>query len=223
VKPEQGARLGQACRWAGVFVAGVGYAVLAHRAAAASTRDSFSALVAVTPLLALALVIAWRSRHRAAMLVSWAAVCALLYTMSEWLLAHYEWIFLLEHAGIHALLGLVFGKSLRAGHEPLVTGFARRVHSSLSPAVTAYTRSVTWAWTFYFAAISVSSLLLFGLAPRAVWSTFANLLTFPLLVTMFAGEYAVRCRVLPAGDRAGPLEAIRAYRQSVSAARARQP
>jgi uncharacterized membrane protein len=217
VKAERGApRFWQACRWAAVFIVGAAYSVLAYRAAASATRDSFSTLVAVTPLLALAFAMAWRSRHRAAMLASWVAACAALYAIGGWLLTHYQWIFLLEHAGMHALLGVAFGKSLRAGHEPLVTGFARIVHRTLSPALVAYTRSVTLAWTLYFAGISLASLLLFRLAPIAVWSTFANLLTFPLLVAMFAAEYAVRCHVLPVADRAGPLEAIRAYRQSTS-------
>jgi uncharacterized membrane protein len=223
VKADHGGRFRQACRWAAVLVLGATYAVLAHRAAASGTRDLFSTLVAVTPLMALALVLAWRSRHRVLLVTSWAGLSVALYAASGWLLGHYEWIFLLEHAGIHALLGLAFGRSLRTGREPLVTGFARIVHGSMSPALIAYTRSVTWAWTCYFAVISISSLLLFWLAPIATWSTFANLLTFPLLVAMFAIEYAVRCRVLPVADRAGPLEAIRAYRQSASGARARQP
>jgi uncharacterized membrane protein len=221
VKAEPGAPFWQVCRWTAVFIVGATYAVLAHRAAAAGARDSFSTLVAVAPLLTLAFVMAWRSGHRAAMLASWVAVCFALYAVSGWLLTHYEWIFLLEHAGVHALLGAAFGRSLRPGREPLVTGFARIVHGTLSPALVAYTRSVTWAWTCYFAFTSISSLLLFWLAPIAVWSTFANLLTFPLLVAMFAAEYAVRCRVLPVADRAGPLDAIRAYRQSASRGRAR--
>ena len=33
---------------------------------------------------------------------------------------------------------------------------------------------------------------------------------------MFLGEYAVRCLTLPAQDRAGPIDAIRAYRKAMS-------
>ena len=91
------------------------------------------------------------------------------------------------------------------------------------PALIGYTRSVTWAWTLYFGCISGLSLLLFWLAPIAIWSAFANLLGVPLLVLMFVGEYAVRCYVLPVADRAGPLDAIRAYRQASSSGTARQP
>jgi uncharacterized membrane protein len=93
----------------------------------------------------------------------------------------------------------------------------------MTPALIRYTRSVTWAWTIYFGMTSALSLLLFRLAPIAVWSTFANLLGPVLLVLMFAAEYGVRFLVLPASDRAGPLEAIRAYRRSSASSGAHRP
>ncbi|MDP3821738.1 MAG: hypothetical protein Q8R33_09700 [Burkholderiales bacterium] len=202
---------------------GIGYSVLAHRVAAAAAPDAFSALVAVTPMTALAFVMAWRSSRRALLVGLWLLACAGLYGISGWLVTHYHWVFVLEHAGVYSLLCLAFGKSLQMGRTPMVTGFARLVHPTMSPALIAYTRRVTWAWTLYFGTISALSLLLFWLAPVAVWSAFANLLGFPLLALMFIGEYAVRWFVLPAADRAGPLEAIRAYRQASAGAPARHP
>jgi uncharacterized membrane protein len=216
VKAQRGTRFRQALRWGAVLVAGIGYSVLAHRVAAAASPDVFSMLVAVAPMTALAFVMAWRSSHRAPLLALWLLACAGLYGISGWLLTHYHWVFMLEHVSVYALLCLAFGKSLQAGRTPLVTGFARLVHRTMSPGLIAYTRRVTWAWTLYFGSISALSLLLFWLAPIAVWSGFANLLGIPLLALMFAGEYAVRCYVLPAADRAGPLEAIRAWRQASS-------
>jgi uncharacterized membrane protein len=136
---------------------------------------------------------------------------------------NYRWVFLLEHAGVYALLCVAFGRTLQAGNTPMLTGFARIVHGELSPALIRYTRSATWAWTLYFGSISGLSLLLFWLSPIAIWSAFANLLGGPLLVLMFVGEYAARCYVLPVADRAGPLEAIRAYQQASSHRTARQP
>jgi uncharacterized membrane protein len=198
-----------------MLMAGAAYAFLSHRAAASGTRDRLSILLAVAPLLAIAFFFAWRSRHRVASIAAWIAVCVALWAASDWLSTHYRWLFLVDHAGVHALLGAAFGRSLQAGREPLVTGFARTVHGTLSPALVAYTRSVTWAWTLYFAAVSTLSVVLFCFAPIAVWSAFGYVFTFPLLVLMFAGEYAVRWYALPAADRAGPLEAIRAYRRSM--------
>jgi uncharacterized membrane protein len=202
---------------------GIGYSVLAHLAAASTTPDSLDALVAVLPLLGLAFLMAWRSSQRAIMLGLCLAACAGLYAMSAWLVTHYNWVFLLQHAGVYALLCIAFGRTLQAGRTPMVTGFARIVHDTLSPALMRYTRTVTWAWTVYFGGVSGLSLLLFWLAPVAIWSAFANLLGPPLLALMFAGEYAVRCCVLPAADRAGPLEAIRAWRQASSRGTAHQP
>jgi uncharacterized membrane protein len=202
---------------------GIGYSVLAHLAAASTTPDSLDALVAVLPLLGLAFLMAWRSSQRAIMLGLCLAGCAGLYAMSAWLVTHYNWVFLLQHAGVYALLCIAFGRTLQAGRTPMVTGFARIVHDTLSPALMRYTRTVTWAWTVYFGGVSGLSLLLFWLAPVAIWSAFANLLGPPLLALMFAGEYAVRCCVLPVADRAGPLEAIRAWRQASSRGTAHQP
>jgi uncharacterized membrane protein len=203
----------QAVRWSAAILAGVGYSVLEHLAAAAATPSLFGALVAVTPLAGLACVLAWRSPRRPLLLGLCLTALAAMFFSSKWLLAHYEWVFLLQHAGIYAALCFAFARTLQAGRTPLVTGLARMVHDTMTPALVRYTRAVTWAWTIYFGATCALSMLLFCLAPIAIWSTFAYLLGPVLLVLMFAAEYAVRFLVLPASDRAGPLEAIQAYRR----------
>jgi uncharacterized membrane protein len=206
-----------------VIALGLAYSALAHMAAASGTPGLPGALVAITPLLGLALVMAWRAARRRVMLALWLAACAMLYGISGWLLAHYIWVFFLQHAGMYALLCAAFGRTLWGGQTPMISRFAQIVHGSLSPALARYTRSVTWAWTLYFGAIAGLSLLLFWLAPVAAWSAFANLLGIPLLVLMFVGEYAVRCYVLPPTDRTGPLDAIRAWRQATSNGSAHRP
>jgi len=217
------ATLRRACRWGAVLALGVAYAVLAHRASVSPTPDISGALLAILPLAGLALAMAWRSTRRALMIAACVGACVALFAFRDWVVAHYNWVFLLQHAGVYALLCFAFGRTLPAGKTPLITGLARMVHGTLSPALLRYTRSVTWAWTLYFAGIAAASLLLFWLAPIAVWSAFANLLSPVLLVVMFAAEYAVRCCVLPAEDRAGPLESIRAYRRASSRSAAHQP
>jgi len=223
VKAELATRLKQAVRWGGLLALGIAYALLSHRAAASTTPDLQGALVALAPLLGLGFMLAWRSQQRALMLALNLAACAVIYAFRSWLVAHYNWVFLLQHAGTYALLCVAFGKTLQRGGTPMISRFASIVHGSLTPALTRYTRAATWSWTFYFGATAGLSLLLFWLAPVAVWSTFANLLGIPLLGLMFVGEYAARCYVLPAADRAGPLAAIRAYRQAAAEDRARQP
>lgn len=207
-------RLGIACRWGAILTVIVGYALLSHLTAKSATPSVMGALVATGPMLGLSFLLAWRSARRVQMLLLWLAACAVLYGARGWLIAHYHWVFLLEHAGTYCLLCASFGLSLRSHETPLVSRFAGTVHGKLTPTLTRYTRSVTWAWTLYFGGVAGVSLLLFWLAPLEVWSAFAYLLGLPLLVLMFAGEYAARCYLLPPADRTGPLEAIRAYRQA---------
>lgn len=219
----QAAALIRACRWGAVLALGLAYSFLAHRASISPVPGYSGALVAVLPFIALAVAMAWRSTRRTAMLAACFAGCLALVAFRDWMVAHYNWVFLLQHAGIYALLCLAFGRTLKAGSTPMITGFARTLHGTLSPALASYTRSVTWAWSTYFGGMTVASLLLFWLAPITVWSSFANLLSPVLLVLMFAGEYAVRCCLLPPADRAGPLESIRAYRRASASRAAQQP
>ncbi len=89
-----------------------------------------------------------------------------------------ESIYVGQHVAIHVLLAFVFGLTLQAGREPLVTALARRVHGgSIAPAMAAYARKVTVAWTAYFIAMAALSLVLYASAPFALWATFANLVT----------------------------------------------
>lgn len=201
-------------RWVAAASFCAGYAVLAHLAAADPSPDLLDASVAVVPLVALSLVLAWRSPQRRWLLLLFLAGCVALGFGADWLVQHHHWVFLLEHVGMQAVLGLAFGATLRAGQTPLVSRLAVVVHGPLSPALARYTRQVTWAWTVYFSAMAVASLLLFWLAPIAVWSVFANLLGLPLLVLMFLAEYGVRACLVAPSERTGPLQAIRAYLQA---------
>ena len=96
------------------------------------------------------------------------------------------------HVVINVLLLWVFARTLARGREPLITGFARRVHGELPPEIVDYTRRVTWAWCIFFLTMATASLLLFSFASQASWSLFANLLYLPMLALMFLAEYAYR-------------------------------
>jgi uncharacterized membrane protein len=87
---------------------------------------------------------------------------------------------------------LVFGRTLIAAREPLITGFARRVHGSLPPEMETYTRHVTIAWCVFFIAQPAISAALLAWAPLDAWSFFVNVLNLPLLALMFAAEYLYR-------------------------------
>lgn len=102
----------------------------------------------------------------------------------------------LMHWGLYASLLATFGLTLRSGHEPLITGMARRLHGDIADELVRYTRNVTIAWTMFFATQLALSVTLFCFAPLVAWSFFVNILDIPLVVAMFAAEYAIRLRCL---------------------------
>lgn len=125
------------------------------------------------------------------------------------------WFYFVEHIAMFLALAGWFGASLRPGREALVTRFARLVEGPLTPAGLAYTRVVTLAWAVFSAAVAAASALLYFLAPLALWSVFANLLTLPLVGVMFVAEFLVRIRVCPELSHGGLLRgvtrSVRAY------------
>jgi len=102
----------------------------------------------------------------------------------------------LSHWTIYSALFLTFALTLRKGHDPLICAMARRLHGKLPDELARYTRRVTIAWSCFFLAQLVTSILLFAFAPLVVWSFFVNILDIPLVAAMFAAEYAVRLRTL---------------------------
>lgn len=96
------------------------------------------------------------------------------------------------HALAYGALLVWFASSLRAGREPVVTGFARRIRATMPSRVVRYTRKVTIAWSVFFAAQIILSAALLLVAPEAVWSSFVSVLNLPLIIAMMLGEYACR-------------------------------
>jgi uncharacterized membrane protein len=115
----------------------------------------------------------------------------------------------LSHMMIYASLLAVFAHSLQPGQTPLVSIMARRLRGALTPPIAVYTRSVTKAWCMFFAGQLFASAALFLLAPLAVWSLFVNVLDGPLVLLMFAGEYAVRRVQLRNQTHMSPISMIR--------------
>jgi uncharacterized membrane protein len=198
-----------------------GFALAAHAALLHGLPPALGALLSLVPLSFLALWLFRRARHRILAPVALAAVAAVCALEWPFLERHFPGVFFLEHAGGNLLLALVFGRTLAAGREPLVTTFARIAHGGLTPAL--YTRQVTVAWTVFFLALfSVSTTLYVG-GYMAAWSTLANLLSPFLVGAMFVAEYAVRHRVLPDVERIGILGGARAFSRHFATARAQAP
>jgi uncharacterized membrane protein len=116
--------------------------------------------------------------------------------------------------GVNGMLALGFGATLRAGHTPLITTLARRVHRNFTPEMAVYTRKCTVAWTVYFVGISLISIGLYAFAPFDTWAFFANLLSPITVAVMFGGEYWLRYQLHPEFERASVADAIRSYMHS---------
>lgn len=163
------------------------------------------------PLAMVGLASLWRARQRVLALAAFVGALVLAQRVAGGGVPG-RWLYLAQHAGVHLALAAWFGGTLRAGAEPLVSALARRVHGGLTPALAAYTRNVTRAWTLYFVAMAAASVALFLAGDFAAWSLLANLLTPVLTAAMFVAEYLVRYRLHPEFERVGLAQAVRAYR-----------
>lgn len=206
-------------RWLGIAVLLTGYPLLAHYTNESSHRGNLGALVAVAPVVLIALVLAWRSNRRLLMLGMLALLCVALWSWWPALEHHYGMVYWLQHVSMQIVLGIVFGRTLVAGRKPLCTRFAEAVHPPLTLRHEIYSRQVTVAWTLFFAAMALVSTALFFAAPLATWSVFANFMTLPLVALMFIAEYLVRRRLLPDVRQTHILDAVRAFRNTPASPR----
>jgi uncharacterized membrane protein len=191
--------------------AAVAYVLFSHWLMTGAPASPWNAVIVVGPMLCAASVVAWQRRRR--LLAALIAIVAAGLVFQAWR-GHdipSGWLYIGQHVAIHLLLALVFGLTLQAGREPLVTALARRVHGAMTPAMAAYSRKVTVAWTGYFVAMATLSLVLYAVAPFEVWATFANLVTPFAILFMFVGEYLLRYRLHPEFERATLAQAVRAY------------
>ena len=188
----------------------VAYALLAHLSNTTSGHKILDILLAAGPGWLLMMALAWKSSNRIAALLVLLLVTFL--GLANWraLAANVSWLYFAQQTGIYVLLGVAFGRTLTGGRVPLCARFAARVHGPLSRAVADYARQVTAAWTVFFFLIAITFVTLFAVAPRSVWSAFANFCTPLLLALMFFVENRVRRRALPELEHVGIIATIRA-------------
>lgn len=189
----------------------VAYAGLSHYNNSVAKTHDLGVALALGPLLAVGLALLWRWAHLLAALLAAAAAAGLLRLYWPLLERNFSLVYLLQEAGFYSLMAASFGLSLRRHEVALCTRLADKVHGPLSAREVRYTRQVTAAWTIFFLLMTLATIALFALAPLRVWSLFANFFAVPLMVLMFAAEYAVRRRVLPQVQGGGLLAAVRVY------------
>jgi uncharacterized membrane protein len=208
-EPSEGLPQGT-LRIAAIGVLIVAYACLSHYC---NTRGAhrLGAILALAPPVAFLITVL---RHAVASYIVLAAAALgalLLYDNWPILEKNFSVVYLLQEFGMYGLLAAGFGGSLRAGEVALCTRLADKLHGPLNAAEILYTRRVTLAWTVFFSLMGVITGVLYMVAPRAVWSAFVNFLATPLIVAMFAAEYAVRRRVLPHTQRRGIWATMRVF------------
>ena len=206
-----------------VVLLSIAFAILAHAAIIASVSPALGAVLSLVPLFFFVLWAARRAGHPSIAVALVLVAAAALWWRWDALERHFPSLFFLEHAITNLLLAFLFGRTLRAGAEPLVSHFARLLHGSIPPEVERYTRKATVAWTLFFLTLFTASCVLYLGGFLAAWSLLANILSPFLVAGMFVGEYAVRLRALPNWERAGILAGIRAFSRHMAATRAQAP
>lgn len=121
-----------------------------------------------------------------------------------------NWLYMLQHVSINALLCGWFGSTLRRGQLSLIGQFAERVHA-LTPGHVRYTAAVTRVWTLYFAAVAILSAVIYALCSFAQWTLFSNVVTPLGCMSLFFGEYLLRYRLHPEFERTRLIDAVRAF------------
>jgi uncharacterized membrane protein len=169
------------------------------------------AILALAPLVALMGTFLRHALPSYILFLTAALGALLLYDNWPILEKNFSVVYLLQECGMYGLLAAGFGRSLRAGEVALCTRFADKLHGPLTAAEILYSRRVTLAWTLFFTLMGVMVVVLYVAAPRAIWSAFVNFLATPLILAMFAAEYAVRGRVLPHTERRGIWASVRIF------------
>lgn len=112
---------------------------------------------------------------------------------------------------INGFLGVLFGRTLLPGSEPLITRFRRlEGEGDIPPAIAVYTRALTAIWTGVFVLLAAISALLALFAPLEVWSLFTNCLNYGVVAVLFVAEYIYRRTVLRRYAHATPIQFARA-------------
>jgi uncharacterized membrane protein len=178
--------------WKVLAVLGIlAHQALVHLALARSSTDPVSVALLVAPMVALACWILWRSSKRLLCAVIVAGAAGAIFVAHGAGLGVAA-LYGVPHAAAYVFMLWLFGRTLVPGKEAFITRLARQVRGTLPPELETYTRRLTLAWCGFFAAQLAVSALLLVFATLQTWSLFINVLNWPLLALMFAGDYFYR-------------------------------
>lgn len=189
------------------------YAVASHLLMVYAAKAPWAVAVLFGPLLLTLFAAGWRRRHVPTLAASVALLALLSTVVARGGVTDVQRLYVLQHAGMHAALGLAFGLTLRPGSTALITALAERVHRQVTPAMRHYTRGLTLAWSLYFAAMIALSFAIYALVPWPVWSLFGNVASPLAAAAFFVGEHLLRYWRHPEFERLSMRGAIEAWRQ----------
>ena len=141
---------------------------------------------------------------------SWSILCFV--TLCMVVLSYVNLAFFLIYLPpiiIPILLLSVFFRSLLPGKIPLVTNIAEKSRGPLTDQMRNYTRNVTIIWVALFFAMATWSILLLWLGTLTLWSLFANVINYLLVVILFFGEHIFRKWRFPEYDHPNFIQYIR--------------
>ena len=171
------------------------YPLVAHLAVA---RNSARLTIAAVALLALSALLRSLTQGR---LAAWLAVPLVI--GGCWWLVHSSMEVLplyLPPVLVPAFLAWIFGQTLLRGRTPLIERLVLVLHGPDTvpeDGVLAYARHLTQAWAVLFIGLAATNLLLAIFAEPEVWSLFANLIAYVIVLVFFVAEYAYRRRRFP--------------------------
>ncbi len=190
----------------------IAYQVLVYRMIVEQPDGGLGEGLMVAPLLVVAGCVLGRSRRGRVLLAVLAVIGVFGFLLWRAFGASPALFYPVPYVTVYLFLLWLFGRTLRPDRQALVTRLATHVHGELPADIARYTRRVTWAWCVFFAAMAMTSMLLFLLEPLPIWSVFNNLLNLPLVVAMYLGEYAWRLWRYPNFSHASIATVFRAFR-----------
>jgi len=194
------------------------WAIAAYFGSTGQGRPDFNTAVGAAPFVVVLAMLLWRVRHPLGIAAGGLLVAGTLAWLWPSLRQNVALLYFIEHFGTNLAFAALFGKTLLGPGDPLITHFARIVNNGvLSGRQLRYTRRATLAWTGFFIANATLSALLYALAPHAVWSFYASLLTAPLIGLMFVAEHLWRMHALPPEERPSIADVFRVWRQRTPA------
>jgi uncharacterized membrane protein len=189
------------------------YSGIVHWLVTENNRSAFAVGFAVASGAATLLAIVWRAGWAARFAVVAASLGVFWWSVRAAAFWDPRWIYLIQHAGIHAVMGAYFLSTLYPPQTAIVTRMAALTRKTMPAEVVAYTRKLTGVWATYFLAMAALSLALFvwGIYSGDIWawSILSNALTWPAIGLLACVEYFYRVRRFPNDEHIGLWESLK--------------